>query len=241
MTNKYHSDTQEEINTIIYIPSLQDSGNLVTDTDVIAAASKQETANYSADLITSNSPDSRLKVRRLCQRLNVHIDSFQGEPAATKLFYSIEVNGIERASGEFTAAGADNPIAWDLTDGQFNLGTANTIEVFLWVDRGTAQISVVQLWQGVGTCTTGWASFPLEVIHKGLAQVSANFSRVGIGNPGLHLLPLGSSTSISESLQNDISSKLSITKDIFSLRLKGTIATDLNFIQVLNFSLYNLQ
>jgi hypothetical protein len=97
-----------------------------------------------------------LKVRRLCQRLNIHIDSFGGEPAATKLCYSVEVNGIQRASGEFSAGGADNLISWDLTDGQFNLGNANTIDVFLWVDRGSAEVSVVQLWQGVGTCTTGW-------------------------------------------------------------------------------------
>jgi hypothetical protein len=239
MTNKYHSDTQEKIDTIIYTPSLQDSGNLVTDTDVITATSKPATADYSADLITSNPSDFRLKVRRLCQRINIHIDSFQGDPAATKLCYSIEVNGIERASGEFTAAGADNPVAWDLTDEQFNLGNANTIEVFLWIDRGTAEISVVELWQGVGTCTTGWSSFPIEVDHKGLAQVSANFTRIGTGNPGLHLLPLGSSTSISESLQNDISSKLSIFNNA-TFRLRGTISTDINYLNIINIGIMNM-
>jgi hypothetical protein len=241
MTNKYHSDTQEKIDTIIYNPTLQDSGNLAVETGIITATSKPVTTDYSASLITINPSDSRLKVRRLCQRLNIHIDSFSGEPAATKLCYSVEVNGIERAGGEFTAAGADNLIAWDLTDGQFNLGVANTIDVFLWVDRGTAEISVVQLWQGVGTCTTGWFSFPIEVYHKGLAQVSANFTRVGTGTPGCNFMPLGSVITMSESLQNDISSKLSIVNGIFTLRLKGTVSTDLNCIQILNISLKKSQ
>ena len=234
MTNKYHSDTQEKIDTIIYIPSIQDSANLVIDTDVITSTSKAETADYSTDLTTPTPSDSRLKVRRLCQRLNIHIDSFDGEPAATKLCYSIEVNGIERASGEFTAADADNPIAWDLTDEQFNFETANTIDVFLWVDRGSAEISVAQLWQGVGTCTTGWSSFPLEINHKGLAQISAHFTRVGSGTAGVHLLPLGASASMSEAIQSDISSKLSIFSGNAILRLRGTITTDLNYLNVIN-------
>ena len=160
MANKYHSDTQEKIDTIIYIPSIQDSGNLEADIEIITSTSKPETADYSANLTTINPPDSRLRVRRLCQRLNIHIDSFGGEPAATKLNYSVEVNGIERASGEFTEVDADNLVAWDLTDEQFNLETANTIDVFLWVDRGFAEISVVQLWQGVGTCTTALVVIP---------------------------------------------------------------------------------
>ncbi len=172
--------------------------------------------------------------------MNIHIDSLSGEPAATKLCYSGEVNGIERTGGEFTAAGADNLIAWDLTDGQFNLGVANTIDVFLWVDRGTAEISVVQLWQGVGTCTMGWFSFPIEVYHKGLAQVSANFTRVGTGTPGLHLLPLGSSASMSEAIQSDISSKLSIFNGNAMFRIRGTITTDLNYLNIINIGMMSM-
>ncbi|MFZ7119571.1 MAG: hypothetical protein ACOWWH_01295, partial [Eubacteriaceae bacterium] len=75
----------------------------------------------------------------------------------------------------------------------------------------------------------------------GLAQVSAHFTRIGTGTAGCNFLPLGILTSMSESLQNDISSKLSITKGNFALRLKGTVTTDLNCIQTLNISLANLQ
>ncbi|MFA7217782.1 MAG: hypothetical protein WC057_04190, partial [Dehalococcoidales bacterium] len=184
--------------------------------------------------------DTGLKVCRLCQRLNIHIDSFGGDPAATKLFYSIEVNGTERSGGEFISDGADNLISWDLTEGQFNLGEANVIDIFLWVDDGSADISVVQMWQGVGTCTTGWSSFPLEVTHKGLAQVSANFTRLGSGNAGCHLMALGTSASMSESLQCDISSQLSVVNGTFAIRMKGSIATDLNYIQTFNISLMSM-
>jgi hypothetical protein len=241
MADKYHSDTQEKIETITYSPALQDSGDLEVSTRSITATSKPAIADYSANLTTPDVPDARVIVRRLCQRFNIHIDSFGGTPSATKLCYSLEVNGVERATGELTGAGADNPVSWDITEGQFNLGSANTVGVFLWVDQGNAVLSLAQLWQGIGTCTTGWSSFPLEIAYTGLVQVSANFTRVGSGSPGCHLMPLGPSASMSESLQADISSKLSIVSGSFTIRLKGSVATDLNYVSIFNAGLRSLQ
>lgn len=234
MIKNYHSDTKGKIDTIIYNPGLQNSGDLENSIKNITATSKPGTADYSVNLTTNDVTDTRLKVKRLCQRLLVHIDSFGGVPAATKLYYSVEVNGVERASAEFTAAGADNPISWDLTEGQFNLGVNNSIQVFLWVDQGNAVISLVQLWQGVGTCTTGWSAFPLEIEHSGLAQVSANFTRVGSGSCGCQFMPLGSTASMSESLQADIASNIGLINQTFVIRIKGSVTTDLNYISVLN-------
>jgi hypothetical protein len=234
MAGKYHSDTKERTDAIIYSPGLQNSGDLESSTKNITVTSKPGTPDYGANLTTIDVPDARLKVKRLCQRLLVHIDSFGGVPAATKLYYSLEVNGVERASGEFTTAGADNPVSWDLTEGQFNLGVNNSIQVFLWVDQGNAVVSLVQLWQAVGTCTTGWSAFPLEIEHSGLAQVSANFTRVGSGSPSCHLISLGTSSSMSESLQSDISSRISIFYNNPAIRLKGTAVTDMNYISVFN-------
>ena len=241
MTDKYHSDTQEKIETIVYNPGLQDSGDLEPGTKTITATSKPLVVDYTANLTTPNVPDTRVVVRRLCQRLNIHIDSFGGAQPATKLNYSIVVNAIERATGEFNGVNADNLISWDVTEGQFNLGSANTIEVFLWVDNGNAVISVCQLWQGVGTCTTGWSSFPFEVKHSGLAQVSTNFSRIGSGSVGCHLMSLGTSSAMSESLQGDISSKISIVNGSFAIRLKGSVVTDLNYVSVFNLVLSHVQ
>jgi len=241
MTDKYHSDTQEKIETIIYNPGLQDSGDLEAGTRTITATSKPSVVDYTANLTTPNVPDTRVVVRRLCQRLNIHIDSFGGAQPATKLNYSIVVNAIERAAGEFTGANADNLISWDITEGQFSLGNANIVEVFLWVDTGNAVISVCQLWQGVGTCTTGWSSFPFEVKHSGLVQVSTNFSKIGSGSAGCHLMPLGTSSAMSESLQADISSKISIVNGRFAIRLKGTVDTDLNYISLVDVGLSHVQ
>ncbi len=240
MADKYHSDTQEKVEKIIYSPTLQDSGDLEASTQSITATSKPGSADYSTNLTTPDVPDARVIVRRLCQRLNIHIDSFGGGPAATKLYYSIEVNGVERATGELTGAGADNPVSWDLTEGQFNLGSANAIEVFLWVDQGNADVSLVQLWQGVGSSTTGWSSFPLEIAHTGLIQVSVSHTKVGSGTSGSHLMPLGSGSSMSESLSSDISSRLSVGTTPL-IRLKGTVATDLNYITSANIGLRSLQ
>jgi hypothetical protein len=54
-------------------------------------------------------------------------------------------------------------------------------------------------------------------------------------------MPLGTLGTMSESLQNDMSSKLSIINGSFAFRLKGTMTTDLNYIQILNVSLNYLQ
>jgi hypothetical protein len=240
MTDKIHTDTQNKIETITYIPSLQDSGNLEVATKSITATSKPGSAGYSVNLTTTDVNDSRVIVRRLCQRLNIHIDSFGGAPPATKLYYSVAVNGSERVTGEFNLSNADNFISWDLTLGQFNLGSANAINVYLWVDQGNAIISLIQLWQGVGSCTNGWSSYPLEIACTGLVQVSANFTRVGSGSSSCHFMPSGYSVPISELLQSDISSKLSIVNGICSFRIKGSVTSDLNYFSNLNAGLYSL-
>jgi hypothetical protein len=241
MSDKYHSDTQERIETIIYNPGLQDSGDLEAGTKTITATSKPQTPDYTTNLTAPNVPNSKLIVRRLCQRIYIHIDSFGGVPLATKLCYSIVINTVERATGEFTGVGVDNFFSWDIIEGQFILGDPNNIQVFLWVDAGNAIVSLCQLWQGVGTCTTGWSSFPIDVKHSGLAQVSANFARIGSGSIGCHLMPLGTNSAMSESLQGDISSKLSIVKGSFVIRLKGSVPTDLNYLASLNFVLSQTQ
>jgi hypothetical protein len=186
MADKYHSNTTERIESIIYSPNLQDSGDLEASTKTITATSKPGTPDYTAGLTTDSPPDSRVIVTRLCQRLLIHIDSFNG--GATKLLYSVTVNGTERASGEFTSAGADNAKSWDLTTGQFNLGSANTINVYLWVDAGNAVISVCQLWQAVGYSGTSYAS-ALELDFCGFVSCLIEVAGVGSGTPSARICP----------------------------------------------------
>lgn len=154
MADKYHSDTQEKIETIAYSPELQDSGDLEGATSTITATSKPAEPDYATEL-TIPAPPSQLAVTRLALRANIHIDSFGGAPAATKLYCTVACNGVEKVSAkELTAAGADNFFAADLT-ADFNLGTANELEVYLWVDQGNAVISVCQFWLAWGSATVG--------------------------------------------------------------------------------------
>lgn len=188
MADKYHSDTQEKIDSIVYYPNLQDSGDLEASTNNITVTSKQGLPDYTINLTTTAPSDARLAVTKLCQRLNIYIDSFGGGPAATKLYYSVEVNGVERASGEFIGTGADNPDSWGLSEGQFNLDSANQVDVFLWVDQGNAVVSACQLWQAVGQSAVSYDS-AVELQHTGLVTTVLELAGVGTGTPTIRICP----------------------------------------------------
>ncbi len=178
---------QEKIETIVYQPGLQDSGDLEPATKTVTATAKPGAADYTTSL-TLAAPDSRLAVRRLALRGNIHIDSFGGVPAATRLFCTVECNGVEKVSArELTSAGADNFFAVDIT-ANFNIGSANELKVYLWVDQGNAVISVCQLWLGIGSCsTTGYALTAVAVSYKGLMHAFLYAGRVGSGGSNQRL------------------------------------------------------
>lgn len=181
MADNYHSDTQEKVESIIYQPGLKDSGDLEPATKTITATSKPGAADYSASLIIPAPSDSRLVVKRLALKGNIRIDSFGGSPAATKLYCTVECNGVEKISAvELTSAGADNLFATDIT-ADFNLGTANELKVYLWVDQGEALISICRLWLAVGTCATGPGVF-VEVAHNGFVEIGTRVMREGTGS-----------------------------------------------------------
>ncbi len=248
MTDKYHSDTQEKIETIVYNPGLQDSGDLEPATKTITATSKPLTPHYTVNLTTPNVPDTRLVVRRLCQRLNIFINSFSG---ATKLFYAVEVNSIERASGEFNSTGINNPVSWNLVEGQFNLGSFNAIVVFLWVDAGNAVVSVCQLWQAAGSNSVyDWQSAGnvLVMKHTGFISVGCTLRILGTGSPTFAMYPVESDSQVSGyrivSKSGDYSriapDCLSLVREL-NLRTQSTVASDIAYITEMIFILRSLQ
>ena len=172
---------QEVVETITYVPDLASSGDLEPATRTITATAKPGVADYSADLTLPAPSDPRLRVLRLGLRLQVTIDSFGGVPAATQLSYAVHVNGTERLTGTWTATG-DGLAAVDLTEGQFDLGTANTIAVYLWVDQGEAVVSLAQAWLAVGTCNTSYTEI-VKMSHRGLAAATVYVQLVGTGTP----------------------------------------------------------
>lgn len=177
---------QEKVETISYVSAKQDSGDLESATKTITATSKPATSDYTTSLTIPTLSDSRLVVKRLALRGNIHIDSFGGIPAATKLFCTVECNGVEKVSAaELNSAGADNFFAVDITT-DFNVGSANELKVYLWVDQGEAVISVCQLWLGVGSCNNVPAPC-LGINHKGLMEVTFHALRVGTGTMSFYL------------------------------------------------------
>lgn len=166
----------EVIQRLSYEPGgAQDSGDMEPGAKTITATSKQGTPDYSTNLTAPAPADSRIAITRLGLRLQINIDSI----TAGQLNYSVEVNGAQRLTGAWTGAG-DKYAVVDLTTGQFNLGSANTIQVFLWVDAGNTVASLCQVWLAPGSVSSDWGGQEcLTVAHSGL--MSAGIRLVSIG------------------------------------------------------------
>ncbi len=183
MADRYHSDTQERVEVLAYTPDIQNSGDLEAATKTITATAKQGTADYSVNLTIPAPSDARWLVKRAGVRLQITLDSI----TAGHLYGSLYVNGVERKTFDLTGAG-DKLVVQDLTEGQFNIGSANSFAVYLWVDAAQAVVSLCQLWQAVGSTDTGY-SFPfcLQLLHKGLAQWMIETNRIGTGTGDLRI------------------------------------------------------
>lgn len=225
---------QEVVTTLTYAPSLQNSGDLEPATRTITATAKPGVADYTASL-TIPAPPSQLKVLRLGLRLQVTIDSFGGTPAATQLSYAVHVNGAERLTGVWTATGAQFA-AVDLTEGQFNLETANTIGIYLWVNQGNAVVSLAQVWLAVGSRNVvPNVSSIMQILHHGFLSLSAFLRRVGTGTPELLISTPHVNWLQFASVTGD-QAKLTVPSLVSRdsvLVCQGTVATDLNYVEVL--------
>jgi hypothetical protein len=183
MADRYHSDTQERVEVLAYTPDIQNSGDLEAATRTITATSKPGAADYSASLTIPAPSDARWQVKRAGIRLQLTVDSI----TAGHLYGALYVNGVERKTFDLTGTG-DKVVVQDLTEGQFNIGTANSFGVYLWVDAGQAVVSLCQIWQAVGSTDTGF-SFPfcLQLLHKGMAQWMIETNRIGTGTGDLRI------------------------------------------------------
>ncbi|RJO62672.1 MAG: hypothetical protein C4542_02755 [Dehalococcoidia bacterium] len=183
MADRYHSDTQERVEVLAYTPDIQNSGDLEAATKTVTATAKPGAADYSASLTIPAPSDARWLVKRAGVRLQITVDSIP----AGHFYGSLYVNGVERKTFDLTGTG-DKPVVQDLTEGQFNIGTANSFGVYLWVDAGQAVVSLCQVWQAVGSTDTGF-SFPfcLQLLHKGFAQWMIETNRIGTGTGDLRI------------------------------------------------------
>ena len=233
MVNKYHSDTGEKIETLLYSPGLQDSGDLETGTRVITAVSKPLTADYSRILTLPKPADARLEITMIAARLQVTRDS----GASGNLYCTVSVdspngsanllfNGADFQAIPLQAARIDSGALFNLlSDGQ-----SHTFYFFFWVNAGNAVISLVQLWEGVGSNNNNiYNGNCLKINHSGLIQPAVNFNLLGSGTPGAVLWrpDLGN---IRMGVSQYAMSNLMLVKDSISLSLTATVDSGLCYI-----------
>ena len=175
MTDKYHSDTQEKIETLTYFPGLQGTGDLEPATKTITATSKQATADYSKSLTLIKPSDARIIVKRIAAKLKVTRDS----GTSTALYCTVSIDSADGSTNLlFNAVNvqANAEVGTSLTSGAiFGLlsdGGAHTFYFFFWVDSGDSVISLVALWEGVGQYGATGRYHSLWLNHTGLCQIT---------------------------------------------------------------------
>lgn len=229
MADKYHSDTQEKINTFQWKWTGQDSGDLEEATRTITATSKPATPDYETSLTIPApiDPEGILTVLCMALRLAITIDSM----TANTLNWSVELNDVEKISGNTNSAG-DKAQAEDFTSGWSTLGQANSIKIYFWVDADNAVLSKVQAHLGPGTAGTAY-KVVLEIACEGLVSGAFWIQRYGTGasstfswrtkemSSAVSLSPTNSSTQILTGW---------VAKEGLAIRGAGTVASDLNCI-----------
>ena len=141
---------QEKIELIKYNPGFQDSGDLETGTKTITATSKQAAADYSKSLTLAKPSDTRIVVSIIVARdsgssanlyCTVSVDSADG--STNKLFDAVDLQASAGLALTNVSSGAIFNLLSD--------GAAHTFYFFFWVDSGNSVISLVELWEGVGS------------------------------------------------------------------------------------------
>jgi len=241
MADKEHSDMKEKIETIAYSPGLQDTADLETGTHTIVPTTRPVigSAQHSASLTLPKPGDARLAVKRIASRLNVNI---AGLGTATHVYLSVRVDADdtdhELFAEDWTSAGAK----LDAVDTHsankaalFNLlkdGAAHTFYFLFWADAASqATIDVVQLWEGVGSCSTNGNQLGcLQLTHSGYISDMELFVTQGTGTTTLrrqhdnyNYFTTDSSVYSRRSISNLLINNL-------DYNIAGTVATDLNYI-----------
>ena len=239
---------QEIIDGITYAPGLKDSGDLEAGTKTITATSEASgvgNADYSKALTLPKPSDARLVVKRIAARLAVTIDSFD---TATHLYCRVYVDAQDANHRLFdedwdgtgakldavdTHSGAKSTI-FDLLKG----GAEHTFYFFFWVNQANnAVISLVQLWEAVGSCTTRALSYLIK--HSGFMQLVGSTGRVGTGTSSCFLMPTAADIGVSFNSNKVSDIHLVVTR--MEAKVGGTVATDLNYAAYVNVALRSVQ
>ena len=248
MADKFHSDTQEKVESIQYNPGVQDTGDLEAATKTITATAEATglaNADYNAALTLPKPDDTRIAVKTVGARLAVTIDSFD---TATNLYCRVYVDAQDSDHMLFDEDWSSTEAklsSTELTSGTiFDLlsdGEAHTFYFFFWVNQANnAVISLVQLWEAVGTrrypSISGNPYRLLNIKHEGFVTVWAQLGRIGTGSPTLYLCQaisyVGGSNAECLAKVTGNGEKLSatvVTEELMVTCL-GLVENDLNYI-----------
>ena len=256
----------EVIERLAYSPGLQDSGDLEPATRTITAtveATGIANADYSAVLTIPAPSDSRLSVLRIAARLAGTIDSMTAGPLYGRVYVDVQDANHRLFDLNWTTTGAKLAVV-DTHSANlaaiFNLlkdGAAHTFYFFFWVNAGNAVISLVELWEAVGASNTDWwGAVVISLTHSGLVSSGAKVAIVGTGTythmllekSGLPPGSVGSGTETGAVILIQSTSQFvafgettCVVKDGVEITLKGSVATDLNYIYGCSFVLRSEQ
>ncbi len=253
MGDRHHSDKGEKIECLSYEPGLRDSGDLEAGIKTITATSEASglgNADYSKSLTLPKPGDARLLVKRIAARLAVTIDTIPtGDTTLYCRVYVDQQNADNRLFDvNWNSTGAKVE-AVDTHPGNkptiFNLlkdGASHSFYFFFW-KAGTGAgivISLVQLWEAVGSQSLVYA-YPeaLRINHKGFVSMFVMPARIGTGACTARLVFPETTTYIFEkTTEFGLASALICNH---ALALSGTVATDLNYINMMNIVLRSEQ
>jgi hypothetical protein len=247
MFTKEYSDTpaKEKLEVLLYQPGLQDSGDLETATKTVTATSEASgpaNATYASSLTLPKPSDDRLAVKRICARLQVTIDTIAG--GDTDLYCRVYVDAQDTAHRLFdldwNSTGA-KLLAVDTYSGAlstiFDLlrdGNSHTFYFFFW-KAGTGvgiTISLVQLWEGVGSKIVGAGTPCLGISHTGLLSGFMVCGKVGTGSSSLRLCQgIQDTTYVWYLVSTTNESPILLTMGVnFGIAINTTVDTDLTYL-----------
>lgn len=249
MANKEHSDTKERIETLNYAPSLQNTGDLEAGTHTIVPTSRPAigSAQYSQALTLPKPDDVRLVVKRIAARLSVNI---AGLGTATHVYCSVRVDvddaDHELFNEDWDAIGAklDAVDTWSGAKSDiFDLlkdGAAHTFYFLFWADAASqATIDVVQLWEGVGSCATSSSVEIWKITCSGFMEIVSSHSRIGTGATTFYFCPLADIDLYD--IAASLAFRLYLVYGYIQVRMRGSVATDLNYVSKLKAALRSEQ
>lgn len=247
MFTKEYTDTpsKEKIEVINYQPGLQTSGDLEAGTKTVNAVSEASgvgNADYSIALTLPKPSDARLIVKRICARLQATIDNIPS--GDTNLYCRVYVDQQDadhrlfdmdwNTAGDKITAVDVHPDALSTVYDLLKDGSSHTFYIFFWkAGTGTGiTLSLVQLWEGVGSCSDVEPFPVMDINHEGFMSMCGYISRVGTGTPVFRLLSIASiwfELYVTSGVDQHISLPFVLVKNN-ALSVKGTINMDLNYI-----------